>query len=181
MEAKRNAGCRHDGCPNIKICTHKSINSTNVWFELWQRRTAEASFFFLTILFPCRVQFGHKWWHDKYPGYIRPPPSALKRFFGYHSHDIPCASFQLLKVVVFYLEDAVRNSLSHTILDGWIGKGEPISWLPRSADATPLKFFVLGCVKTLVGSLEKVDRLKDVGLYGRMVPFCPPRLRRCVS
>jgi hypothetical protein len=67
-------------------------------------------------------------------------PRVLKRVLGYHSHDIPCASFQLLKIVVFYLEDAVRNRLSHTIPDGWIGKGTPISWLLRSPDVKPLNF-----------------------------------------
>jgi len=105
----------------------------------------------------------------------------LKCVLGYRSHDIPCASFQLLKIVVFfYLENAARNRLGHTTPDGWIRKGETISWLPRSPDGTPLNFFVLGCAKTLVGSLGEVDRLEEVGLDGRIVPFYPSRLRRCV-
>jgi len=62
------------------------------------------------------------------------------------------------------MEDAESNRLSHTIPDGWIEKGAPISWLPRSSDVTPLKFFVLGCAKTLVGSLEEVDRLEYIVL-----------------
>jgi hypothetical protein len=38
----------------------------------------------------------------------------------------------------------------------------------------------LGCVKTLVGSLEEVDQSEDIALDGRIFSFRPPRLRRCV-
>jgi hypothetical protein len=177
--AKRNTGCRDDRCPNIEICIFKYIRSANVCLTCYKNKLWKL-FFFLTL--PAFVEFslGTNAGTTSIQAIFDLCPRVLKRVLGYHSHDIPFASFQLLNIVVFYLEDAVRNRLSHTIPDGWVGKGEPVSWLPRSPDVTPLKFFVLGCVKTSVGSLEEVDQLEDIALDGRIVSFCPPRLRRCV-
>ena len=44
----------------------------------------------------------------------------------------------------------VRNSLTESFPDRWIGRGGPISWPPRSPDITPLDFFLWGYVKDRV-------------------------------
>ena len=41
--------------------------------------------------------------------------------------------------------------------DGWIGRGGPTSWPPRSPDVTPLDFFLWGYVKTKVFTEEIAD------------------------
>jgi hypothetical protein len=39
-----------------------------------------------------------------------------------------------------YVSRAVRNVLSITYRDHWIGRGEPTAWPPRSSDLNPLDF-----------------------------------------
>ena len=43
-----------------------------------------------------------------------------------------------------------KGMLNYVFLDGWIGRGGPTSWPPRSPDVTPLDFFLWGYVKTKV-------------------------------
>jgi hypothetical protein len=62
----------------------------------------------------------------------------------------------------------VREILTRTFSDRWIGRDRPISWPPRSPDITPLGFFFWGYVKdgvysTRVPDLPTVrDRIRDV-------------------
>ena len=44
----------------------------------------------------------------------------------------------------------VRQHLSNTFGNQWIGRGGPISWPPRSPDMTPLDFFLWGNLKRLI-------------------------------
>ena len=44
----------------------------------------------------------------------------------------------------------VRQFLSETFSDRWIGRDGPISWPPRLPDITPLDFFLWGYVKDIV-------------------------------
>ena len=48
--------------------------------------------------------------------------------------------------------------LNDVFPDGWIGRGGPTSWPPRSPDVTPLDFFLLGFVKTKVF----IDEIADI-------------------
>ena len=47
--------------------------------------------------------------------------------------------------------------LNDVFPDGWIGRGGPTSWPPRSPDVTPLDFFLWGYVKTKVFTEEIAD------------------------
>ena len=51
----------------------------------------------------------------------------------------------------------VRGMLNDVFPDGWIGRGGPTSWPPRSPDVTPLDFFLWGYVKTKVFTKEIAD------------------------
>lgn len=51
----------------------------------------------------------------------------------------------------------VREFLSHTFPDRWIGRDGPISWPPRSPDITPLDFFLWGYIKDYVYSAPTPD------------------------
>jgi hypothetical protein len=42
----------------------------------------------------------------------------------------------------------VRVWLNEKFDERWIGRGGPISWVPRSSDLTPLDFYLWGYVKT---------------------------------
>ena len=52
--------------------------------------------------------------------------------------------------------------LNDVFPDGWIGRGGPTSWPPRSPDVTPLDFFLWGYVKTKVFTEEiaNIEELK---------------------
>ena len=50
-----------------------------------------------------------------------------------------------------------KGMLNYVFLDGWIGRGGPTSWPPRSPDVTPLDFFLWGYVKTKVFTEEIAD------------------------
>ncbi|KAJ8724058.1 hypothetical protein PYW07_008038 [Mythimna separata] len=64
----------------------------------------------------------------------------------------------LLRRPVFYQHDGapahftwnVRRHLDAEYGSHWIGRGGPIPWPPRSADLTPLDFFLWGRIKSLV-------------------------------
>jgi hypothetical protein len=73
----------------------------------------------------------------------------------YRNRRVHYSSFQPLKNVAVGLVDEVRNRLNHMMPDGWIGRGTPISWPPRSPDLTPLYFFLCGYGKNLVCSMDK--------------------------
>lgn len=68
--------------------------------------------------------------------------------------DIPLVNLQ----EVFYQHDgapahfswSVRHHLDAEYGERWIGRGGPVQWPPRSADLTPLDFFLWGRIKTLV-------------------------------
>jgi hypothetical protein len=49
-----------------------------------------------------------------------------------------------------HLRNTDRVWLNEKFNDHWIGRGEPISWAPRSPDLTPLGFFLWGHIKTNV-------------------------------
>lgn len=51
-----------------------------------------------------------------------------------------------------HFSNLVRQHLSNTFGDRWIGRGGPILWPPRSPDMTPLDFFLWGNLKRLVYS-----------------------------
>lgn len=59
---------------------------------------------------------------------------------------------------VFYQHDgapahftrSVRQHLDEEFGERWIGRGGPVQWPPRSADLTPLDFFLWGRIKSLV-------------------------------
>lgn len=55
----------------------------------------------------------------------------------------------------------VRQFLSQTFPDRWIGRGGPIRWAPRSPDLTPLDFFLWGHVKNKVYKTP-VDDISDL-------------------
>lgn len=52
----------------------------------------------------------------------------------------------------------VRDTLNNKFPNGWIGRGAPIAWPPRSPDLTPLDFFLWGYVKNIVYA-EKIRDL----------------------
>ena len=65
--------------------------------------------------------------------------------------------FNILDKIIFQQDGApchyslaVRQFLNDTFHNKWIGRCGPISWPPRSPDLTPLDFFLLGHVKTVV-------------------------------
>jgi hypothetical protein len=68
---------------------------------------------------------------------------VLEYFVCYRGQRLSCTVFQLLKIVVFDLEDEVRHYLNPMMPGGLIGRGAPIAWPPKSPDLTPLDFFVL--------------------------------------
>jgi hypothetical protein len=49
------------------------------------------------------------WWHDKYPDDIRPRSMLLEACWCYHSHIVPYAGFQVLKIVDLNLVDNVLH------------------------------------------------------------------------
>jgi hypothetical protein len=55
----------------------------------------------------------------------------------------------------------VWEHLTATYKDRWIGQGRPVAWPPRSLDHTPLDFFLLGYMKTLIYS-SPVDSEEDL-------------------
>ena len=44
----------------------------------------------------------------------------------------------------------MRNILDTRFPDGWMGRGDPIIWPPRSPDLNVLDYFVWGYIKSLV-------------------------------
>ena len=50
-----------------------------------------------------------------------------------------------------------KGMLNDVFPDGWIGRGGPTSWPPRSPDVTPLDFFLWGYAKTKVFTEEIAD------------------------
>jgi hypothetical protein len=51
--------------------------------------------------------------------------------------------------------------LDETFPGGWVGRGGPTAWPPRSPDLTPLDFFARGFIKDVVYS-RKVRDLADL-------------------
>jgi hypothetical protein len=49
-----------------------------------------------------------------------------------------------------YYHRSVTYFLNETVSDGWIVRGRPTAWPPRSPDLTPMDFFLWRCVKDLV-------------------------------
>ncbi|KOX70224.1 hypothetical protein WN51_05660 [Melipona quadrifasciata] len=47
-----------------------------------------------------------------------------------------------------------QNWLNRQYFQGWISRGQPISWLPRSPDLTSLDFYLWGTLKEKVYSTE---------------------------
>jgi len=50
----------------------------------------------------------------------------------------------------------VRDYLNESFPNRWLGRGVPVTWPPRSPDLTPLDYYLLGHMKTLVYE-TKVD------------------------
>jgi hypothetical protein len=66
-------------------------------------------------------------------------PMSLRKKMWFQ-HDRAAAHFAL----------QIREHLTATYKDRWIGRGGPVAWPPRSPDLTPLDFFVWGYIKTLI-------------------------------
>lgn len=61
-----------------------------------------------------------------------------------------------------YLRE-VRGALNACFPNGWIGRGAPIAWPPRSPDLTPLDFFLWGYIKNIVYAekIRDLDHLRE--------------------
>lgn len=55
----------------------------------------------------------------------------------------------------------VRNHLTQTFDNRWIGRGGPVTWPARSPDLTPLDFFFWGAMKSIIYS-EQVESEEDL-------------------
>ena len=57
----------------------------------------------------------------------------------------------------------VRQFLSVTFPNRWIGRGRPILWPPRSPNITPMDFFLWGYVKDIVykTKIRDINDLKE--------------------
>ena len=55
---------------------------------------------------------------------------VLKHIVDYHSHSVPYACFQVLKIVVYDLVDGVRDHLNHIMPGNLTGRGVPIARPP---------------------------------------------------
>jgi hypothetical protein len=53
----------------------------------------------------------------------------------------------------------VKNFLNEEFPRGWIGRGGPIPWPPRSPDITPMDYFIWGYWKELVYK----EQINDIG------------------
>jgi hypothetical protein len=69
-----------------------------------------------------------------------------------------------------YFSRAVRDVLSNTYHDRWIGRGGPTAWPPRLTYLNPLEFDLSGHLKTLVYAAP-VDN--DKAPHHRIVDACP--------
>jgi hypothetical protein len=70
---------------------------------------------------------------------------------------------------------AVRDVLSNTYHDRWIGRGGPTAWPPRSPDLNILDFYLWGHLKTLVYAAP-VDN--EEALHRRIMDACQT-IRNC--
>jgi hypothetical protein len=64
---------------------------------------------------------------------------------------------------------AVRDVLSNTYHDIWIGRGGPTAWPPRSQDLNPLDLYLWGHLKSLVYTAP-VDN--EESLHHRILDTC---------
>jgi hypothetical protein len=57
----------------------------------------------------------------------------------------------------------VKQFLNEEFPNGWIGRGGPIAWPPRSPDLTPMDYFIWGYWKELVYKvrINDIDQLKE--------------------
>lgn len=80
----------------------------------------------------------------------------------------------LLLTVYYYLLFQVRQHLSETYPNKWIGRGSPVTWPPRSPDLTPLDFFLWGHIKEQVYTVTPVDiedlKLKITNAFQTVTP-----------
>jgi hypothetical protein len=60
-----------------------------------------------------------------------------------------------------HFANAVRDCLNERFPHGWIGRGGPVSWPPRSPDLTSPDFFLWGHLKTLVYA-QKVSTIQEL-------------------
>jgi hypothetical protein len=60
-----------------------------------------------------------------------------------------------------HFSQAVRRYLNHRFLNGWIGRGDPQNWPPRSPNLNPLDYYVWGYMKAMVYAhkLNKREKL----------------------
>ncbi|KAJ4450932.1 hypothetical protein ANN_02367 [Periplaneta americana] len=64
-----------------------------------------------------------------------------------------------------------RRYLDRRFPDRWIGRGDPISWPPRSPDLNPLDFYLWGQLKSLVYSspVPDLESLRNRSISGHML------------
>ena len=57
----------------------------------------------------------------------------------------------------------VTDVLNERFPDGWIGRGGPIPWPPRSPDLSPLYFFLWGYINNIVYAekIRNIQHLQD--------------------
>lgn len=73
------------------------------------------------------------------PGLLEDAPLALRQRMWFQQDGCPA-----------HYARRVREHLSNTFPDRWIGRLGPILWPPRSPDLNPLDFFYWGCLKDKV-------------------------------
>jgi hypothetical protein len=71
--------------------------------------------------------------------------------------------------VDIYFCRAVRDVLSNTCHDRWIGRGGPTAWRPRSPDLNPLDFYLWGHLKPVVYAAPVAQ---EEALHHRIVDTC---------
>jgi len=78
--------------------------------------------------------------------YLNDMPLATRRDFWFQQDEAP-PHWAIL----------VRNWLNINFHNRWIGRGGPVTWLPRSPDLTPCDFFLWGYLKQIIYKVPVTD------------------------
>ena len=77
-----------------------------------------------------------------YPSDIPPLPMCFEALYGLPQPERPLCGPSTAKDRCSWPGRRVRNHLHYTMRAGWIGRGAPMVWPPRSPDLIPLHFFL---------------------------------------